>query len=186
LIAERWTIAIYGQRISHGAGITGDAFRRTTGFNIWINCITIYSSIHIYRRQIMVYLAKKDGGIIHHTDLDAMKELDGIGKPDKTVTDQEWEKAGSTAYIDSTGQIVLGEPEEVTARKQEIAALEKEEADLQRELDGKDYKVIKASEAGQVLAETDPVLHARREWCRNRINEIRGRLEELRVDEAAA
>jgi chromosome segregation ATPase len=73
----------------------------------------------------------------------------------------------------------------VKAVKDEISALAREEKTLQSELDGKDYKVIKASEAGEVLAETDPELHARRQWCRNRINEIRARLAELETGAAA-
>lgn len=133
----------------------------------------------------MVYLAKKNGGIIHHTDLKAMKDLDGVSAPDKSVTDQEWEAAGSTAYIDASGSIILGEPEAVVTRRNEIKALEEEEAALQRELDNKDYKVIKAAEVGNVLAETDPPLHTRRDWCRSRINEIRDRLAVLQEATAA-
>ena len=126
-----------------------------------------------------VYLAKKDGTVIFHTDLSAMKEMDGISTPDETVTIEEWEANGSTAHIDASGKIVLGEPADVKAKREEIQALTLEEKTLQSELDGKDYKVIKASESGQVLAETDPTLHARRNWCRNRINEVRDRLREL-------
>jgi hypothetical protein len=133
-----------------------------------------------------VYLAKKNGAVIHHTDVAAMEQLDGISEPEKAVTVEEWEAAGSTAYIDSSGEIILGEPVDEKARKDEISALTLEENALQSELDSKDYKVIKASEAGEVLAETNPELHARREWCRNRINEIRERLAELGVGAAAA
>jgi hypothetical protein len=133
-----------------------------------------------------VYLAKKNGAVIFHTDLAAMEQLDGISKPDKTVTIEEWEAAGSTAYINTFGDIVLGEPEDVKARKDEISALTIEEATLQSELGSKDYKVIKASETGQVLADSDPELHSRRQWCRNRINEIRARLAELSAEDSAA
>jgi hypothetical protein len=133
-----------------------------------------------------VYLAKKNGAVIFHTDLAAMEQLDGISIPDKTATTEEWEAAGSTAYIDSSGGIVLGEPEDVKARKDEICALTLEETALQSELDSKDYKVIKASEAGQVLADSDPELHQRRQWCRTRITEIRARLAELSAEDSAA
>jgi hypothetical protein len=132
-----------------------------------------------------VYLAKKNGTVIYHTDLAAMKQLDGISKPDKTVTVEEWEAAGSVARIDADGKIVLGEPEDVISRREEIETLTREEAALQSELDRRDYKVIKASEAGLVLAETEPELHTRREWCRNRINEIRERLAELDAGSSA-
>jgi hypothetical protein len=57
--------------------------------------------------------------------------------------------------------------------------LEKEEALLLAELAGKDYKVVKAAETSQSLSILDPDLHARREYCRGRINEICIRLDEL-------
>jgi hypothetical protein len=126
-----------------------------------------------------VYLAKKNGAAIHHTDLAAMEQLDGISEPDKTVTVEEWENAGSVAYIDSSGEIRLGIPPDIKAKQDEIELLTKEGATLQKELDAKDYKVVKATETGQVLAEVDPELHSRREWHRARINEIRARLAEL-------
>jgi hypothetical protein len=126
-----------------------------------------------------VYLAKKDGTVIRHTDLAAMKQIDGIETPDRTVTVAEWEDAGGMAYIDGTGEIVLGEPAEEKARQVEMTALIQEEAILEIELSVKDYKVIKASEVGETLAQTDPDLHTRRDWCRVRINEIRARIGEL-------
>jgi hypothetical protein len=95
------------------------------------------------------------------------------------VTIAEWEAAGSRAYIDGAGKIQLGEQPDEKAKREEIEALTLEEKTLQSELDGKDYKVIKASEIGEVLASTDPALHERRDWCRNRINEVRDRLKEL-------
>jgi hypothetical protein len=126
-----------------------------------------------------VYLAEKSGAVIFHTDLAAMEQLDGISRPDKTVSIEEWEASGSVAYIDSSGKIQLGIPPDEKARQDEIALLVKEEAGLQNELALKDYKVIKAAESGQVLAELDHDLHDRRQRLRNRINEIRERLEEL-------
>jgi hypothetical protein len=126
-----------------------------------------------------VYLAKKNGAVVRHTDLAAMEQLDGIADPDKTVTVEQWENAGSVAYIDSSGKIQLGIPPDVQAKLDEVELLAKEESALRAELALKDYKVVKAAEAGQVLAETDPELHERREWCRSRINAIRTRLAEL-------
>jgi hypothetical protein len=126
-----------------------------------------------------VYLAKKNGAVIFHTDLAAMEQLDGIAVPEKTVTETAWENAGGVAYIDGSGEIQLGVPPDVKAKLDEIDSLTTEESALQAELALKDYKVVKAAEAGQVLAETDPDLHARREWCRARINTIRTRLAEL-------
>jgi hypothetical protein len=128
---------------------------------------------------MQVYLAKKNGTVIFHTDLAAMEQLDGIANPDKTVTAEQWENAGSVAYIDSSGEIRLGISPDVKAKQDEIDSLTREETALQAELALKDYKVVKAAETGQVLAELDPELHERREWCRARINAIRTRLAEL-------
>jgi len=41
-----------------------------------------------------VYLAKKNGVVVIHADKQAMKELDGIEKPDMTITQAEFEAAG--------------------------------------------------------------------------------------------
>jgi len=131
-----------------------------------------------------IYLAKKDGKVIYHTDLAAMKQLDNISKADKTVTIEEWESAGSIAYIDGAGKIQLGEQPDVKAKRLEVETLETEEKTLQKELDGKDYKVWQAAERGQVFAQVHPDLHERRESCRGRINEIRTRLVELGVRSA--
>jgi hypothetical protein len=57
----------------------------------------------------MVYLAKKDGQVIAHTDPGAMKDLDGVSIPDMTVTEAEWYVAGGIARI-IDGGIFLGGP----------------------------------------------------------------------------
>jgi hypothetical protein len=65
----------------------------------------------------MVYIAKKGGGIVHHTDKKAMKELDGISRPGLTVTDAEFEAAGGLVRL-IDGEIVLGKTEaEVVAEE---------------------------------------------------------------------
>ena len=133
-----------------------------------------------------VYLAKKNGAVIFHTDLAAMKELDGVSKPEKTVTIGEWEAAGSVAHIGASGAIVLGEPSEVEAARKEAGELAAEEMKLQQELDRTDWVVVRAAERGEVMSEIDVPFHERREWCRNRISEIRARLAELHVEDVAA
>lgn len=126
----------------------------------------------------MVYLAKKDGGVVHHTSLEAMKDLDGIDNPDMQVLDTAFEAASGLVRI-INGEIVLGKTQEEQEVETELTSLNAEQAALQAELANKDYKVVKAAEVGSVLAEDDPDLHARRESCRNRINEIRVRIAEL-------
>jgi hypothetical protein len=72
----------------------------------------------------MVYLIKKGGSVIPHTDLEAMKELDGISTPDMTVTEAEWEAAGSLARIIG-GEIFLGktDAEKRAEKEAEVKAL---------------------------------------------------------------
>ena len=59
----------------------------------------------------MVYLAKKDGGVVHHTSLEAMKQMDGIEKPDMEISDEEFEAAGCQARI-INGKIFIGKTDE--------------------------------------------------------------------------
>jgi hypothetical protein len=126
----------------------------------------------------MVYLAKKGDMVIHHTSMEAMKAIDGIDNPDMQVSTTEFESAsGLVRIID--GEIILGKTQAEQEVETERRSLNTEQTELQAELANKDYKVVKAAESGTVLAEEDPELHARREWCRNRINEIRTRLAEL-------
>jgi hypothetical protein len=128
----------------------------------------------------MVCLAKKNGRVVAHADVQAMVDMDGV-TPEKTVTDAEWEAAeGLVRIID--GQIVLGKTDEEKAVEAETDTLTAEQDELLAELVDKDYKVVKSAEAGQVLAEMDPDLHGRRDWCRDRINAIRARLQELGVE----
>jgi hypothetical protein len=128
-----------------------------------------------------VYLAKKGGAVVYHTDKKAMLDIEGI-TPEMDVSIAEWEEAGGLARI-INGEIVLGKTDVEKAVENETAALGKEYEALQTELASKDYKVVKAAEAGLVLANAEPELHERREWCRSRINEIRVRLSELKDGE---
>jgi len=134
-----------------------------------------------------VYLWKRNGDVYYYAAIDEDEarriagDIDGFTTaPVTSCTMEEWEAAGGVTHINASGEIILGE----NTDRDEINALEAEEAQLQAELDGKDYKVIKAAEVGDVLAETDPPLHERRDWCRNRINEIRDRLAELNAEVA--
>jgi hypothetical protein len=46
-----------------------------------------------------VYLARKGGMAVHHTDLEAMKAVDGIDAPETAVSEAEFETAGGLARI---------------------------------------------------------------------------------------
>jgi hypothetical protein len=64
----------------------------------------------------MIYLIKKNGGVIPHTDLEAMEALDGINTPDMTITETEWEVArGLARSID--GEIFLGKTDDEKERE---------------------------------------------------------------------
>jgi hypothetical protein len=76
----------------------------------------------------MVYLAKKNGGVIHHTNLEAMLEMDGIETPDLTVPDSVFSAYGSMARI-IDGEIFLGKTEAEKAedkRQWRIAGIDEE------------------------------------------------------------
>jgi len=90
-----------------------------------------------------VYLAKKEGRVIYHTDLTAMVQIDGISKPDKTVTVEEWEAAGSTAYIDASGKIVLG----LTAKEKDAQAKNERLIKIDEELSELDNDSIRSARA---------------------------------------
>jgi len=128
-------------------------------------------------------LARKNGAVIHHTDLAAMAQIDGVSTPEVTVSIQEWEAAGGLARIIG-GQIVLGKTPEEQAAESQREALLLEEAGLKRDLAAGDYKVIKAAEAGQPLEEVYPGLHAQRQQARDRINEIEASLAQIESGQA--
>lgn len=75
-----------------------------------------------------VYLAIKGDVVVHHTSLSAMFELDGIAKPDKTVTSKEFEEAGGLARL-IDGKIFLGKTDDEKkkdADNERIAEIDKE------------------------------------------------------------
>ncbi|MDR0909372.1 MAG: hypothetical protein LBM77_06350 [Spirochaetaceae bacterium] len=90
----------------------------------------------------MVYLAKKNGEVVHHTDKAAMKALDGISKADMEVEDDVFEAAGGLARI-IDGEIFLGKTD---AEKTAEANAERS-AEINRELAAIDAKSARASRA---------------------------------------
>jgi hypothetical protein len=62
----------------------------------------------------MVYLAKKNGEVIHHTNLAAMKSMDGIDTPDLTITEEAFQAAGGLLRI-IDGGIFIGPTQEEKA-----------------------------------------------------------------------
>jgi hypothetical protein len=107
-----------------------------------------------------VYLWKVDGKVIHHTDLGAAEQLDGLTRqPDKTVTIAEFEAADGIARI-MGNKIVLGKTEaEKTAEEnqQQITVLKHKLADT-------DYIAAKIAEGSATKADYAEAIAQRQAW----------------------
>jgi hypothetical protein len=90
----------------------------------------------------MVYVAKKNGAVVHHTDKKAMKEMDGISKPSLTVTDEEFEAAGGLVRL-IDGEIVLGKTEAEAAAAEAQCRINAIDAEL-RSIDAKSGRPARA------------------------------------------
>jgi hypothetical protein len=120
----------------------------------------------------MVYLAKKNGEVIHHTDLAAMKQMDGIETPELTIPDSVFAAYGNLARI-IDGEICLGKTESEKAEDKRTWQI----ARIDEELAGINERSIRASTAialavakGEVPNEADVQY----------LEEYEGRAEELR------
>jgi hypothetical protein len=90
----------------------------------------------------MVYLAKKNGEVIHHTDLAAMKSMDGIETPDLVITEEAFQAAaGLLRIID--GEIFLGPTEAEQAEETRQKRID----EIDRALQAVDAKSARASRA---------------------------------------
>jgi hypothetical protein len=116
----------------------------------------------------MVYLVKKNGVVIHHTDKTAMQDLDGISNPDLTVTDEEFDAAGGVARL-VDGQIVLGK----TATEVQAEQNEERIRALKELLSGTDYIAVKIAEGAASTADYADKLAQRQAW-RQEIQALEG------------
>jgi hypothetical protein len=118
----------------------------------------------------MVYLARKNGAVIFHTDLAAMERLDGVNTPEKTITEAEWNEAGGFARIIGN-EIFAGKTgEEKAAEKAETdraVAL----AGLKKKLAETDYIACKIAEGSAAKADYADIISQRKAW-RERIEEL--------------
>jgi hypothetical protein len=106
-----------------------------------------------------IYLAKKNGVVIHHTDLTAMRDMDGISAPDLTITDQEFSAADGLARI-IDGEIFLGKTEaEIQAEQNErrINTLKKMLIDT-------DYIAVKIAEGAATASDYADKIAQRQAW----------------------
>jgi hypothetical protein len=79
----------------------------------------------------MVYLAKKNGEVIHHTNLEAMLEIDGIETPGLTISDSAFAAYGGLARIIG-GEIFLGKTEAEKAEDRRLWQIEQIDGELAR------------------------------------------------------
>jgi hypothetical protein len=127
----------------------------------------------------MIYLARKGTEVVHHTNLDAMKTMDGIDAPDLTVPESEFELAeGLIRIID--GEIILGKTAaELTAEKAN-ARLQAIDAELQS-IDAKSGRPARAVAAAIAKGEIpNPADVARLEEYEQKSVHLRSELNSLK------
>jgi len=122
----------------------------------------------------MVYLAIKNGEVVHHTSLDAMRRIDGVHEPALSITDKQYADAeGILRVID--GAIFVGKTDAEKAADAARAELDAIKADIA----SRDYRALKAQKLGQPL---DSLYPGESAWYAGRL----ARMEELEEVIAAA
>ena len=106
-----------------------------------------------------VYLAIKGDVVIHHTDLSAMAQMDGISKPDITITEEEFEAAGGLVRL-INGKIFLGKTD---AEKESEEAVKKIRV-LKMQLAETDYIASKIAEGSATTKDYADKIAERQEW----------------------
>lgn len=116
-----------------------------------------------------VYLAIKGDVVVHHTDLSAMAQMDGISKPDITITEEEFEAAGGLVRL-INGKIFLGKTD-AEKKADEAAETIKE---LKVKLSETDYIAAKIAEGSATKEDYAKQIKERQEW-----RDAIGKLEKL-------
>lgn len=114
----------------------------------------------------MVYLARKNGVVVHHTSMEAMKAMDGISKAEMEVSDEEFEAAGSLARI-INGKIFIGK----TDKEKQRDEAESEIRRLKAKLAETDYIAAKIAEGSATPKEYASQIAERQSW-RAEINKL--------------
>jgi hypothetical protein len=113
----------------------------------------------------MVYLAQKDGGVVHHTNLKAMRDMDGIETPEMSVPDEIFEAAGSLVRV-IAGQIVVGKTSAETAAEEAATEIVR----IKAEIEARDYRALKAQKLGEDL---DTLYPGESAWYREQLDRIK-------------
>jgi hypothetical protein len=98
----------------------------------------------------MVYLARKNGMVIHHTILALMREWDGV-EPEMEITEEEFAAHGNLARV-INGEIFLGKTAEEAAADNAKEEIKRIKADIA----SRDYRVLKAQRLGTDVDELYP------------------------------
>jgi len=106
----------------------------------------------------MVYLAIKDGGVVHHTDLEALK-AEGIERAEMEIPDDEFEAAGCLARV-VKGKIFIGKTNEEKTKE----VNEEKVIVLKRQLAETDYVAAKIAEGSATKSEYADVIAKRQAW----------------------
>jgi len=80
----------------------------------------------------MVYLAKKNGAVVHHTSKEAMAAMDGV-EPEKTITDAEFEATEGLVRV-INNKIFLGKTDAEKAEDKKQAEIQEMKEEL-KEID---------------------------------------------------
>jgi hypothetical protein len=122
----------------------------------------------------MVYLARKNGAVIFHTDLAAMKRLDGISKAERIASDDEWEEAGGLARVIGN-KIVLGKTPEEMVASEALESAESEMVRIKTEIASRDYRALKAQKLGVKI---DSLYPGETDWYKAQLERL-SELEEI-------
>jgi hypothetical protein len=123
----------------------------------------------LYKEDAVVYLARKDGGVIRHTNSALMREWDGA-EPEMELTEEAFASYGNLARI-IDGEIFLGKTDAEKAADNAKEAIKR----IKAEIAGRDYRVLKAQRLG---VDVDEIYSGETGWYREALAEMGG-LEEV-------
>ena len=127
----------------------------------------------------MIYIAKKGSEAVFHTDLQAMRDFDGIETPELTVSEAEFEAAVSLVRVIG-GKLVLGKTEAERAAEKADVRIREIDAELQS-IDAKSGRPARAVAAAMAQgAKPDPADTARLEEYEQRSASLRSELTKLK------
>jgi hypothetical protein len=120
--------------------------------------------------KVYVHIGKKaDGTLVHHTSLDAMRDLDGVTTVLKKVALDEFEAKGSIVR-EINGKIFIGKTNaEIEAEQGQGRIIE-----LKRKLAETDYVTAKIAEGAATKDEYSGVITQRSAW-RSEIASLEGK-----------